>query len=117
MLKRTQKTYKIFLYSGLFVLGISFLFKWHGNPVLFGIFLGMAIALKAIFLIAVLLKREVKLGLWFYLILTGVAMILLSLCFKACVPVLYRTLFYAAVFLKLSGLLLLTCKKKNDKNE
>jgi uncharacterized membrane protein len=53
-------------------------------------------------------------GLWLYLILAGVAMILVSMLFKNIfpLPVVRNILFYGAISLKISGLLLMFLQKK-----
>ena len=99
-----------FLYSGLGVLGIAFVAKWLDASVCcFGILLGVAITLKLLFLISLFREKGFKPSLWLYLILAGVATILLSMLFKNIIPmpVLYSVLFYGAIALKISGLILM----------
>ncbi|MDR2042356.1 MAG: hypothetical protein LBP98_08595 [Tannerella sp.] len=113
--KRTQKPKSAFLYSGLGVLLVAFASKWTGAAVCyFWLLLGAAVVLKTLFLISVFRAREFKPSLWFHLILTGVSLILLSQLFKTIfpVPVLYKILFYSAITLKATGLILMLCSKR-----
>jgi hypothetical protein len=108
---------KIFLYGGLTLLFTAFAIRWLRPDiplVYFGVLLGMAIILKSIFLIATFRRKGFKPALWHYFILTGVIMILLSLLFKHVYPVppVQLTLFYGAIILKVSGLILLIMQKK-----
>lgn len=111
---------KIFLYSGLSLLLIAFTVKWTGAPLCcFRILLGIAISLKSIFLILVFREKGFRPSLWLYLILSGVAMILLSILFKNTfpMPVLNKILFYGAIILKVSGLgLMLLGRKRSGKH-
>jgi FtsH-binding integral membrane protein len=111
-LKQSQKPDKILLYAGLLILCVSFIFKRENNPVLFGILLSTAILLKVFFLITVFQAKGFKQEGWLYLMLTGVAVMLFSLFFKNSLPVLHKLLFYLAISLKLSGLLLLIFQNK-----
>jgi hypothetical protein len=113
----SQKPTFAFLYAGLLALCLAFILKRANSPALFGILLSSAIALKSFFLVTVFRVRGFKAELWLYLILAGVAVMLFSLFFKSSFPVLHKTLFCVAIFLKLSGLYLLIRQKKNDKNE
>jgi uncharacterized membrane protein HdeD (DUF308 family) len=109
------KSGKAFLYGGLGVLLIAFAVKWMGMPVYaFRILLGIAIALKMVFLIFVFRAKGFRPGLWLYLILSGVAMILVSMLFKTVfpVPALYRILFCGAILLKMAGLALMLFSKR-----
>jgi hypothetical protein len=113
-MKQTQKPKRTFLYSGLGVLLVAFAAKWAGMAAYcFWTGLGIAVALKTLFLISVLRARKFRLGLWFCLILTGVGLILISLPFKTVfpVPLLHKVLFYGAVLFKVSGLILMLCSK------
>ena len=104
-----------FLYSGLGILIISLIVKWLDLSLCcFWILMGVAIALKFLFLVSIFREREFKPSLWLYLILTGVAMILLSLLFKNIipVPVVYRVLFFGAITLKVSGLII--CSRRTN---
>ncbi|MDR1552391.1 MAG: hypothetical protein LBS69_02870 [Prevotellaceae bacterium] len=113
-MKTIQKHRKLFLYSGLSILAVSFIVKWTGAPLYyFHILLCTAIVLKMLFLIAVVSIKGFKPGLWFYFILAGVAMILISMLFKTAFPILYKILFYGAIALKTAGLILMILHKKN----
>ncbi|MDR1331255.1 MAG: hypothetical protein LBK07_04050 [Tannerella sp.] len=114
-MKQTQKSNKAFLYSGLGMLLVAFAAKWTGAPAYcFWTLLGVAILLKTLFLISVFQTKGFRPGLWLYLILTGVALILISMPFKTLIPVpaLYKTLFYSAISLKAGGLILMLCSRK-----
>ncbi|MDR2065815.1 MAG: hypothetical protein LBP85_08940 [Prevotellaceae bacterium] len=114
-MKKIQKHGKSFLYGGLGILAVSFIVKWTGAPLLyFWILLCMAIILKAFFLTAVISTKRLKPGLWLYFIMTGVIMILISIFFKTAfhVPAVHKILFYTAVFLKATGLILMIFSKK-----
>ncbi|MDR0560012.1 MAG: hypothetical protein LBG92_07555 [Prevotellaceae bacterium] len=114
-----KKFYKIFPYAGFLLLAVAFAVKWTGcSVILFGILLSMAVALKTVFLISVFRTKGFRPDLGFYLILTGVAMILLFLLFKefSLVPVvLQRILFYGAISLKITGLIITIYTKKYKK--
>jgi FtsH-binding integral membrane protein len=108
---------KVFLYGGLTLLFTAFAIRWVRpdiSLVYFGVLLGMAITLKSIFLITNFRKKGFKPALWHYFILAGVIMILLSLLFKQVYPIppVQLTLFYGAILLKVSGLILLLTQKK-----
>ena len=108
---------RLFLYAGLGLLVIAFVVKWLGAPIVcFWILLGAAISFKILFLIISFRNKSIRGGLWLYFILAGVAMILLSLLFKNIfpIPIVRNILFYGAIFLKISGLILLFLKKKNQ---
>jgi hypothetical protein len=99
-MKQKQKPNKILLYSCLGILLIAFIFQWTGPPsYYFWILLGFAIVFKTLFLISVFRLKGFKPSLGLYFILTGVAMILISLLFKTIfpLPVLYKILFYGAI--------------------
>lgn len=98
---------KIFLFIGLSILFIAFVVRWANAPFLwFGILLGTAITFKALFLVLTFREKGFKPGPGFYMILTGVAMILISILFKRVflAPVIQKILFYGAITLKVSGL-------------
>jgi len=104
-----------FLYSGLGILTIAFIIKWLGVFLCcFWILLGIAITLKTLFLISLFREKGFKPSLWLYLILAGVAMILLSLLFKKIIPiaVLQKILFYGAIILKISGLIVMIYSRR-----
>jgi len=113
-----QKTNnKIFLYSGLALLLIAFIIRWAGMGIplyYFWILTGIAITLKSIFLINVFRRKEFKPALWLYFILAGVVMILISLLFKHVYPMpsVWFVLFYGAIILKVSGLILMIIQRK-----
>ena len=104
-----------FLYSGLAMLLFAFLCKWAGMPgyCFWGLFV-MAIALKTLFLVFAFRKNGFKPKPWFYFILAGVALILLSMLFKTAIPipVVYKILFYGAITLKVAGLLLMLFSRR-----
>jgi hypothetical protein len=108
---------KIFLYGGLTLLLTAFAVRWlsPGVPaVYFWLLLGMAITLKSVFLVNVFRKKDFKPALWLYLILAGVLMILVSFLFKHAYPIppVRLTLFYGAIILKVSGLVLLIRERR-----
>jgi hypothetical protein len=109
-MKQTRKPKRAFLYGGLGVLLVAFAAKWTGMAAYcFWTGLGIAVALKTLFLISVFRAGKFRPGLWFYLILTGIGLILISLLFKTVfpVPLLYQILFYGAISFKVSGLILM----------
>ncbi|MDR2058157.1 MAG: hypothetical protein LBP83_07765 [Dysgonamonadaceae bacterium] len=109
-MKQKQKPNKVFLYSGLGILFIAFTFHWAGMPAYyFGVLLSIAIVFKTLFLISVFRLKGFKPSPWLYFILAGVAMILISLLFKTIfpIPVLHKILFYGAISLKITGLILM----------
>jgi hypothetical protein len=113
-----QKSNKIFIYAGLLLLFVAFAVKWTGcSDVLFWILLGMAIVFKVTFLISLFRAKDFKPDLGFCLILTGVVMILLFLIFRelSLASVLQKILFYVAISLKVSGLIIMICRKKRMK--
>lgn len=105
---------KILLYSGLALLALALTLRSLGVDTLFWapLFV-LAIALKTGFLVLTFRARQFRWHLWLILILAGVAMILLSLVFKHIypLPLLRNILFYGALALKLSGLLVLMAGK------
>ena len=109
-MSRPRESKKQFLYIGLGILLAAFIFKWLGVAVCcFRMLLGAAIFFKLFFLVSVFRAKGFKLNLWLGLILSGVAMILLSMLFKTTfpMPALRTTLFYGAITLKISGLILM----------
>jgi hypothetical protein len=95
------------------ILVVSFIVKWAGASLYyFWILLFAAIVFKTLFLIATVSKKGFKPRLWLYFILTGVALILISMLFKTTFPVLYKILFYGAISLKATGLVLMILSKK-----
>jgi hypothetical protein len=114
-MKKIQRHGKSFLYGGLGILAVSFIVKCAGAPSFyFWILLCLAIILKTIFLATVISTKGFKPGLWLYFILAGVIMILISMFFKTAfhVPAVYKILFYVAIFLKATGLILMIFSKK-----
>lgn len=110
-----EKNNKYFLFAGLTLLLIAIVAQSMGaSTVLWGILFGLAILLKGIFLYNIFRYKDFKMTLWLGLILAGVVMILVSLLFKYVfsMPILYNILFYGAITLKTSGLLLLIIQKK-----
>jgi hypothetical protein len=108
---------KLFLYSGLGILVVAFAVKWLEASVrYFWVLLCIAILCKALFLIAVLSDKAFKPSRWLYFILAGVAMILISMLFKTIfpVPILHKILFYGAISLKTTGLILMIFSKKKN---
>jgi FtsH-binding integral membrane protein len=108
---------KIFLYSGLALLLTVFAVRWLRTDVpavYFWLLLAMAVTLKSVFLINVFRRKDFKPALWLYLILAGVLMILLSLLFKHVFPLppVRLALFYGAIILKVSGLILLIRQRR-----
>lgn len=104
-----------FLYGGLCLLFVAILFRAFGIPSLyFWVTFSAAISLKAFFLILTFRKKGFKPGLGLYLILAGVAMILISILFKTVYPfpVLRNILFYGAIALKVIGLLIMIFRGK-----
>ncbi|MCD8102195.1 MAG: hypothetical protein LUE26_06450 [Alistipes sp.] len=98
---------KIFLFIGLSILFVAFVVRWANGPFLwFGILLGTAITFKVLFLVLTFREKEFKPSPGFYMILAGVAMILISMLFKGVfpAPVIQKILFYGAITLKVSGL-------------
>lgn len=101
---------KIILYSGLILLFLAIYLR--AVSVTSSVWLPLfcvAILLKSCFLVRVLSNKSFKPRLWFVLILSGVVLIVLSMLFKYVfvIPWLRTTLFYAAIFLKSLGLLLM----------
>ncbi|MDR3140465.1 MAG: hypothetical protein LBU37_01855 [Tannerellaceae bacterium] len=108
---------KMFLYSGLALLLTAFAVRWlrPGVPsAYFWILSGIAIACKLVFLVNVFRRKDFKPALWLYFILAGVIMILVSLLFKHVYPMPFvrLALFYGAIILKVSGLVLLLMQRK-----
>ncbi len=110
---------KLFLYSGLSLLLIAIIIRWCGVPSVIWIpTFCTAILLKAIFLFTAFRTKGFKISLWLTFIIIGVAMILVSLLFKYIFPIpqLRNILFYGAITLKVSGLILMLVQKiKNPK--
>lgn len=104
----------LLLYAGLALLALAFVLKYalHVTPFIFGITLGMAIALKVLFLLLTFKQKGFHMKLPIILILIGVAMIITAANCKGNVPMpLYHCLFFGAIGLKITGVLLLIFKK------
>lgn len=110
-----------FLYSGLMLLLVAFLIRWMapGLPAwVFWVLTVMAICLKAAFLVNVFRAKDFRPAPWLYFILAGVALIFVSMIFKYLYPIalLRHILFYGAILLKCTGLVLLL-KEKGEQRE
>jgi len=119
-MKRFRELKKLFLFIGLGILLIAFIFKWSDAAVCyFRTLLGIAIFFKLLFLISVFRAKGFKLNLWFGLMLSGVAMILLSMLFKTTfpIPILYSILFYGAIMLKVLGLVLMLFSQRKKRED
>jgi hypothetical protein len=108
---------KVFLYSGLALLLTAFAIRWLSpgvSSVYFWLLFGVAISFKTVFLINVFRSKGFQPALWLYLILAGVLMILASMFFKYVYPLppVQLPLFYGAILLKVSGLILLIMQRK-----
>jgi len=113
-----MKHSKAFLYIGLGTLLLALISRWTGLPAFcFWVLFSIAILLKALFLIFTFREKGFKPQLWLYLILAGVTLILLSMPFKTIVPIplVYKMLFYSAIILKVSGLVLLLFPRINNR--
>ena len=113
-----MKRNKLFLYTGLGILLLALIARWAELPsCCFWILLSAAILLKALFLLLTFMEHGFKLQRWFYLILAGVALILLAIPFKTIVPIpwVYKILFFSAIVLKTSGLVLLLFPQINKR--
>jgi hypothetical protein len=109
---------KILLYVGLALLSFAVTVRWTGIFA-YGFYplLGMAILFKTGFLVSVFRTKGFQPALWIYFILAGVAMIFISMLFKTIfpAPLLRNILFYGAILLKITGLILMCTQKKNKK--
>lgn len=105
---------KIFLYIGLSLLLVALVLREVGivSPLWVPIF-SLAILLKALFLFNIVRSKDLKMSLWLLLICIGVVLLLISLLFKSVfhVPLLRDILFYAAITLKTTGLVLMFVEK------
>jgi len=88
--------------------------QMHAPMYCFLILSGAAILFKTFFLIGIIRNKSIKVGLWFYLILTGIAMVLISLLFKNIfpIPIIRNILFFGAILMKITGLILVLTEKK-----
>lgn len=105
---------KLFLYYGLGLLFLAIILRFSGVPTMvWAPLFGLAIGLKTIFLIRVFRSGNFQLSLWLGLILAGVAMIFISMIFRYLYPLpwLWCILFYGAIALKLTGLVLMIIKR------
>lgn len=103
----------LLLYSGLTLLLMAFILKYafHVTPLIFGITLGIAITLKVLFLLFTFKQKGFRFKLPTILILTGVAMIITATnCKESISAIPYYCLFFGAIGLKITGLLLLLLK-------
>lgn len=115
---------KLLLYSGLSLLLVALVIRWLGASasLWISVFV-LGIALKAAFLVVTFRARQFKWSLWLRLILIGVVLIFVSLVFRYVypMPLIRDILFYGAIALKLSGLVLLFVEKavlsKRNKRE
>jgi hypothetical protein len=97
------------------LLALTFKLTANMSDFWFRLLAGIAIALKTVFLVLTFRARGFKASRGLYFILTGVVVMLVSLLLKATadVPVLHRTLFYVAILLKITGVILMAKKIKN----
>ncbi|MDH6314277.1 hypothetical protein M2137_003077 [Parabacteroides sp. PFB2-10] len=105
---------KHFLYYGLGLLFLAIILRFLGVPTMvWAPLFGIAIVLKTIFLIRVFRSKSFQPSLWLGFILTGVAMIFISMIFRYLYPVpwLWSILFYGAIAFKLIGLILMIIKR------
>lgn len=106
---------KLFLYFGLALLLVAIIGRHVGlsNLVWIPIF-SLALLLKGIFLFNVFRAKGLKMDLSLILIITGVFLILISLIFKFIFPILWlrNILFYGAITLKVTGLIIKITSKK-----
>lgn len=103
-----------YLYAGLGLLLIALLVRAAGVDLLIWLpIFTIAILLKAIFLIHTLRSKSFSMRPWLILILIGVALLVISLLFKYVFEQLQlRTIFfYAAISLKVLGLILMLLEK------
>jgi hypothetical protein len=111
---------KVFLYTGLGILLLALVIRGLGGPSILWIsVLCIAIIFKIIFLVLALYGSKFKLELWLIFILVGVLMILISLLFKYVFPIVWlrNVLFYGAISLKVTGLVMMMISKlKTVKN-
>lgn len=105
---------KLLLYTGLSFLLIAIVIRGLGgsNTIWIPIFI-LAILLKTMFLFVIFRARKFKWSLWLTLIVSGVILIFISLLFKYVfpIPLLRDILFYSAIFLKITGLILIFIEK------
>lgn len=109
-------TSRLLLGSSLIFLFIAILLKWQGAVWLLWLpVLILAIFLKVGFLATVIRAKDFRIGVWLALIIVGVILIFVSLVFKYLYPIVWlrNTLFYGAIFLKITGVGL---KLKEERN-
>jgi hypothetical protein len=109
---------KIFLFTGLsLVLAALLVYGVGGSHALFLTLLILGILLKMVFLGNVFREKGFRWSVGLTLISTGVGMILLSLLFKSVFPqpLLRNILFFGAIALKVSGLVLLIVQNRRKK--
>jgi hypothetical protein len=101
---------RYFLRGGLTLLAVALAARWAGAPpVLFWPMFGVAILLKALFLLTLTRAKGFRPGAGHWLVVAGVAVILLSLLFKTVfpLPALHGVLLVAAIALKVTGLIVI----------
>jgi len=106
----------LFLYTGLSLLLVSIIIRRFGvSAFVWMLILSIAILLKVIFLINIIRSRKFKISLGLILIFIGVTMMLISTLFKYVFPVLWlrNILFYGAITLKISGLIISVFSKQS----
>ncbi|MGL4955703.1 MAG: GNAT family N-acetyltransferase [Bacteroidales bacterium] len=100
---------KLLLYSALTLMLTAIVSKQLGLASVYWIpVFSIAILLKCVFLLTLLQARKFKLSLPLILIIIGVGFMLTSFIFKTAFPILWlhSTLFYGAIALKITGLIL-----------
>ncbi len=111
-----MKRNKILLFTGLLFFALAaVVYLLGGHPGMFWLLLGVGISMKIGFVGFTLCQPGYRLSPGMYLISTGVGLILLSLLFKSFIPVLWlRTLlFYSAILLKISGVILFFYERRS----
>jgi hypothetical protein len=104
----------LFLFGGLLFIFVAMAVLWTGGSfAYYGSLLGIGILFKAIFLGFVFREKGFRWNFGLTLILIGVVMIFLSLLFKTIFPfpVVRNVLFYGAIAMKVSGLVLVIAQK------
>lgn len=105
---------RLFLFSGLGLLFVAIVLRELGlSPIYWASTFSIAILLKSLFVFQTLRARNFALSWGVKLILIGVVTILISLIFRYLLPIewLRAILFYSALGLKLSGVLLIAFEK------
>jgi len=112
---KKQRNSKIAIYSGLLFMALAFICKFTGMPEYsFWTLLFISITLKTIFLVS-LFRKGFKPNKGFYILITGVCMILLFMLFKYIypIPLLSKILFFGAIFFKITGLIVMNVSKRS----